>query len=100
MSDPADESIGTSAHVEQGRPTTEVVPALAVMRYLHQERGAKVWTLMSTVARGLNVEILAIRGAVKVGVDNGSMISNGDPADAVCLTDYGSVEIARLKRSL
>lgn len=98
MSDPADERIGPSADVEQGAPTTEVVPALAVMRYLHQERGAKVWTLMTTVARRLNVEISAIEGAVKVGVDNGWMISNGDPGEAVCLTDYGSAEIPRLGR--
>lgn len=88
-SDP-DESTGAAADGAQAAPTTELALVLAVMRYL--EKGVRTWTLLSTVAHSLNVEIAAVQRAAKVGVDNGWMILNGDPGNAVCLTDYGSVK--------
>ena len=69
--------------------------ALAIVRYLHLHAPPTGWVLLHSVAANLDFEDVPIQRAVRHAVDRAWLIPNGDPTNAISLTDSGAVVAAK-----
>src|SRR5690242_2037533 len=90
ISGPADDANKGHADRAHDASPTELDLTRAVIHHLNERRGVQGWTMVSTIAAGLNAQVPDIQQAIRIGVERGWLRANGDPGNAVCLTELGA----------